>query len=105
MSPEYLEQINRVDGLLGQFVATLSDEDSILIQADHGGHERTHGTDLPEDMIVPWLVVGPNIRRNHQIKGDVNLIDTAPTLARLLDVQPHPDWEGHCIEEAFLNNE
>ena len=103
MSPEYLAQISRVDGLLGQFMESLSDQDTILVQADHGGHERSHGTDSPEDMTVPWMIAGPGIRQNHQIQRSVNLIDTAPTLARLLGVQPHSGWEGRCVDEAFLD--
>lgn len=103
MSSEYLTQISRVDELLGQFIATLPDDYAILVQADHGGHERSHGTDTPEDMVIPWMVAGPGIRQNYHIRGEVNLIDTTPTLARLLDVQPHEDWEGRCIDEAFVD--
>jgi arylsulfatase A-like enzyme len=53
-------------------------------------------------MTIPWMVAGPGIRRNYQIQGEVVLMDTAPTLARLLDVPPHAEWEGRCVEEVFL---
>jgi hypothetical protein len=32
----------------------------------------------------------------------VNLIDTAPTIARMLGLRPPPDWEGRCPPEIFL---
>jgi arylsulfatase A-like enzyme len=73
----------------------------VLLQSDHGGHERTHGTASSEDMTIPWLVAGPGIRQGYEIKTAVSLLDTAPTLARLLKISPHPAWEGRCIEEIF----
>lgn len=102
MSPEYLAQLERVDQALGILLDALPADATILLQSDHGGHDRTHGTEAPEDMTIPWLVAGPGIRSNYQIQASVTLLDTAPTLARLLKVQPHPAWEGRCIAEIFV---
>ncbi|MEK7324321.1 MAG: hypothetical protein AAB217_03575 [Chloroflexota bacterium] len=52
-------------------------------------------------MTIPWGVAGPGIRRNHEIGSPVSLLDTAPTLARLLNIAPHSQWEGRCVEEIF----
>lgn len=101
MSAEYLAQLERVDQALGTLLAGLPTDSTILVQSDHGGHERTHGTELPEDMTIPWLVAGPDIQPGYEIKTAVSLLDTAPTLARLLGIAPHPQWEGRCIEEIF----
>jgi predicted AlkP superfamily pyrophosphatase or phosphodiesterase len=101
MSPAYLAQLERVDLALGTLLESLPIDSTVLLQSDHGGHERTHGTALPEDMVIPWLVAGPGIRQGYQIKTAVSLLDTAPTLARLLKISPHPAWEGRCIEEIF----
>lgn len=101
MSDGYLAQLERVDGSLGTLLAGLPDDSTVLLQSDHGGHERTHGTDSAEDMTIPWLVAGPGIRQGYEIKAAVSLLDTAPTLARLLKINPYPEWEGHCIEEIF----
>ena len=30
--------------------------------ADHGGHDRTHGTDSPEDMTIPFIIKGKNFK-------------------------------------------
>ena len=78
---------------------------TIVVQADHGGHDRTHGTDSPEDMAIPWIAAGPAIRRNYRIAASVSLLDTAPTLARVLGIAPHAEWEGRIIEEIFVNDE
>jgi len=101
MSQGYLAQLERTDAAIGTVLDVLSDDTSVLVQSDHGGHDRIHGTDLPQDMTIPWIVAGPGIRRNYEINSPVNLIDTTPTLARAMGITPHPEWEGRCVEEAF----
>jgi predicted AlkP superfamily pyrophosphatase or phosphodiesterase len=102
MSPEYLGQLERVDGSLGTVLAALPAEASVIVHSDHGGHGRTHGTDADEDMLIPWLVAGPRIRPGHLITTPVSLLDTAPTIARLLDVAPPAAWEGLPPAEIFI---
>jgi phosphopentomutase len=101
MSDGYLQQLSTVDRALGTLLDALPADSHVLLQSDHGGHDRNHGTDMPEDMTIPWLVAGPSIRAGHTIAASVSLLDTAPTLARLLGVAPHRDWEGRCVEEIF----
>ena len=47
------------------------------------------------------MIAGPGIRRDYTITTPVSLLDTAPTLARLLGLAPHSEWEGRCVEEIF----
>jgi predicted AlkP superfamily pyrophosphatase or phosphodiesterase len=37
----------------------------------------------------------------YELKSAITLLDTAPTLARLLGITAHVTWEGTCIEEIF----
>jgi predicted AlkP superfamily pyrophosphatase or phosphodiesterase len=101
MSDGYLAQLATVDGALNVVLQSLPEDSHVLIQSDHGGHERSHGTPSAEDMTIPWMVAGPRIRPHHDLTVPVSLLDTAPTLARLLNITPHPQWEGRCVEEAF----
>jgi predicted AlkP superfamily pyrophosphatase or phosphodiesterase len=101
MSDGYLAQLERLDSALGQVVAAMPADASIIVQSDHGGHDRTHGTDSPEDMTIPWVAAGPPIRVGHTIAAPVSLIDTAPTIARILGVAPHSEWEGRAVDEIF----
>lgn len=103
MSDGYLRQIEFVDAAVGSVVAALKPDDTILLHSDHGGHDRTHGTEMAEDMTIPWMLAGPDIRQGYAIPGPVSLLDSAPTLARVMGVPVHPHWEGRCIDEAFVN--
>lgn len=101
MSDAYLKQVQRVDNALGVLLNSLPDDHTIILQSDHGGHDRSHGTDSPEDMTIPWIAAGPGIHSGYEIQGAVSLLDTAPTLAAILDIEPHKDWEGSCVREIF----
>jgi predicted AlkP superfamily pyrophosphatase or phosphodiesterase len=102
LSDGYFEQLGRVDKALQHVLESVPADSHVLLQSDHGGHERTHGTPSAEDMTIPWMVSGPGIRPNYTLSFPVSLLDTAPTLARLLDIAPHPHWEGRCVDEAFM---
>jgi hypothetical protein len=101
MSDGYLAQVAVTDAVVARLLAELPPDTHVLLQADHGGHERTHGTEAPEDMTIPWMLAGPDIRAGHTLVGPVSLLDTAPTLAKLLGLSAHPHWEGHSVDEAF----
>ena len=58
MSAQYVEQIGIADRAIGVLLeqleeAHLLDRYFILVQSDHGGCGKTHGTDLPEDLTIP----------------------------------------------------
>jgi predicted AlkP superfamily pyrophosphatase or phosphodiesterase len=101
MSDGYFSQLARADTAVGTVLEILPDDAVVLLQSDHGGHERLHGTDQPADMTIPWIIAGPGVRPDHEIAQPVNLIDTAPTLAHVLGLDPHPEWEGRIVIEAF----
>lgn len=106
MSPEYLTAIETADTAIGNLMAALEREGlldtyHIIIQSDHGGIDYDHDRIVPEVMNVPWIAAGPCIRRHHTIAASVSLLDTAPTIARLLAIRLHPGWQGKAIEEVF----
>lgn len=101
MDNGYLRQLEHVDEQFGRVIDALPSDATVLVQSDHGGHDRSHGTDMPEDMTIPWMIAGPTAREGYPIEADVSLIDTAPTLAHFLGLQPHMHWEGRCINEIL----
>ena len=82
MSNEYIKQIEHVDAQLGIVLNALPADAAVVIQADHGGHDRGHGTEMPEDMTIPWAVRAPGVKAGYTIQNPVSLLDTARTLPR-----------------------
>ncbi len=64
-----------------------------MITADHGGHDWMHGTELPEDMTIPMFYIGEDFEAGKRFDGG-SILDIAPTIAKLMDVPPAPEWEG-----------
>jgi predicted AlkP superfamily pyrophosphatase or phosphodiesterase len=106
MSAPYLEAISNADRCIGEVLAAYdrlgrSESLTTLVLSDHGGHGRSHGTEMEEDMRIPWLLHGHGVKRGHAITGDVNIYDTCVTLAHVLGLKPSPAWDGKVIEEAL----
>lgn len=101
MTDDYLKQATFVDGLIGEILSVMDEDTTVIIHSDHGGHERVHGTDSAEDMTIPYMIAGPNVKQNYQIQADVSLLDTTPTIAHVLSIPQHSDWEGNVIDEVF----
>jgi len=105
LSPQQFSVIFRADQALGQILAELDarglrDETLIIISADHGGHDTTHGTSLPEDMTIPWIVSGPGVQPK-VLTTQVYTMDTAATAAFMLGLPIPPEWDGVPVYEAF----
>ena len=77
------------------------EETLIVVLADHGGHDHKHGSDMPEDMLIPWILTGPGACRGHEISGPVSIPDTAPTLATALGLPIPEQWTGRIVEDAL----
>jgi predicted AlkP superfamily pyrophosphatase or phosphodiesterase len=101
MSAPYLRQVEIADKQLGVLLDAMQPDDVILVEADHGGHDRSHGTDAPEDMTIPWLLMGSGVRCGVQLSQHVTLLDTAPTIVSLLGVGGPVVWEGTSIAGAI----
>ncbi|MFP4030293.1 MAG: alkaline phosphatase family protein [Desulfococcaceae bacterium] len=91
MSDFYREAVRGADAAVGRFLEILELADcrrryGIVLQSDHGGIERDHGNRVePEVLTVPWIASGAGIPAGHEISTEVSVLDTAPTLARMLD--------------------
>jgi predicted AlkP superfamily pyrophosphatase or phosphodiesterase len=74
---------------------------TVIVTADHGGHSRTHGTDLPEDTTIPWIVWGEGVRAGATLPFGIRTTDTAATVLWLLGVAVPAEWSGHPVTQAF----
>lgn len=96
MSEEYLRRISVAIENTKRVMEHCADEYSFIITADHGGHDRSHGTDLPEDMTVPFFLCDPSVPPG-PIDTPVSILDVAPTIAAIMGLVPDPEWEGKAI--------
>lgn len=96
MSEQYMNAMQHCWKNVERILNGLKGEYTIIITTDHGGHDRTHGTDLPEDMTIPMFVFGKDYEAGVEIK-DANIKDVAPTVAKILGVESDEEWEGKEI--------
>ena len=96
MSEEYLRRISIAIDNVKRVIEAFGEEYSVIIMADHGGHDRSHGSSMPEDMTIPLFFYGPEFEGGKVVEG-LSLLDVAPTIAALLGIDPEPEWEGHSI--------
>lgn len=107
ISPEYDRAVELADRLVGEVLTALEsagirNQTVVIISSDHGGDGTKHGGETMAEIEIPLVISGPGVRRGYTIKGPVNVFDVAPTVLRLLGLQPHPAWIGKPVAEALL---
>lgn len=101
-SPAYIKAVEEADSLAGRLIRALPASGHVMVISDHGGREKKHGGMSKAEFEVPWIIAGPRVARGREIRRHVSTIDTAPALARILNLQPHPCWIGRAPEEVFV---
>lgn len=96
MSQEYLRYVSVALDNAKRVIEEMGEEYTIILTADHGGHDRAHGTTMPEDMTVPMVFMGPDFTPG-QVLENVCIMDIAPTIAHVMGVNPDPEWEGRSV--------
>lgn len=59
LSPEYLEELTRIDTSLRPMFNDLKKRGNylLIVTSDHAGHEKHHGTSHPEDYRLPFITL------------------------------------------------
>lgn len=107
----YKGEIQYVDELLGEVMATLEDrglleETYICFTADHGEElwehgDWGHGQSLYDEQVhVPWIIAGPGIAAQ-RVAAPVSALDLMPTLAALAGVPGDPGWRGRSLDAVL----
>lgn len=97
MSERYLYAANECCNMVGELISDFEDEYVIIYTADHGGHERRHGTDMAEDMTIPMFFLGKPFEAGKEIDG-LSIKDIAPTVANLFGAEIPREWEGRIVK-------
>lgn len=105
MSKKQLSAYREGDAALGKLLDALDannlrDSTLLIVTADHGGHDTTHGANSPEDMTIPWIISGPGVQPM-QLSTQIYTMDTAATAAYALGLSIPVEWNGRPVTEAF----
>jgi predicted AlkP superfamily pyrophosphatase or phosphodiesterase len=103
---QYYDAVARVDQSIGKIIkavkkAGMLESTVFVIIADHGGINKGHGGNTPQEVNVPFIISGAGIRQNHHIAAYVNNYDLPVTIARMLNAKTPDCWQGKVVEEIF----
>ena len=93
MTDAYLKRIHDAIDNVKKVIEETNGEYTVIVTADHGGHDRAHGSDLPEDMTIPMIFYGKDFVPGACLEN-VSILDIAPTIAKIMGVPAAPEWEG-----------
>ncbi len=101
----YLEQITVSDALVGRVVdaikvAGVFDESLVVVLSDHGGKDKSHGSDHPDCMSTFWACRGAGVVQGGDI-NEINIMDTAPVVAHALGLTAPDGWDGRTPAGIF----
>jgi len=96
MTETYLDYISHAISNVKRVIEETNGEYTVIVTADHGGHGRSHGSEMPEDMTIPMIFFGPDFKGGEELHG-VSILDLAPTIADIMGVQPAVEWEGKSL--------
>ncbi|MES2774600.1 MAG: alkaline phosphatase family protein [Bacteroidota bacterium] len=110
MSPQYINAIEAADTAIGIFLNKLKSENlydntHFILITDHGGSPKTgHGGTSMEEMLVPWAITGPLIKKNGITDMYNSNKNTALVIAKILGVKPEQlpkSWTGILPTQIF----
>jgi predicted AlkP superfamily pyrophosphatase or phosphodiesterase len=107
MSPEYITAIEEADVHIGEFLKKLQTEGlyentHFMFLSDHGGIGlKGHGGISTTEMIVPWSITGPGIKKGAKLSEPNNTVNSAATIAFLFDCKVPLSWTGEVPMSIF----
>ena len=96
MSETYLSYISAAIDNVKRVIEATQGEYTVIVTADHGGHDRTHGTEMDEDMTIPMIFFGKEFEAGKELHG-VSILDLAPTVADIMGVPAAREWSGKSL--------
>lgn len=104
----HLESVEQADSALMMILEHLrlvgaDGEYAVLVIGCRGNAPRA-AVEAGRQHCAPLFLAGPGIVQHKVVEQPVSLLDLAPTMAAILDVAPHPDWQGCTRCEWFQEN-
>ena len=95
MGTEYLNAVSEAYSNIKMLIENTPDDYLTIIIADHGGHDRMHGSIMEEDMTIPVILHGLGLKG--VMEREVSIKDIAPTIVKMLECECAPEWEGTSL--------
>ncbi len=103
----YLKALEKVDGYVGEIYGAIEeagilDDTLVILTADHGGINTSHGGASEEEMNTYFAAVGKTVNGNQSL--DVKGRDLAAIIACALGVHGNEKWDSFVPQEMFTDN-
>ena len=96
MSETYMGCVANAFECVKKLRESIPAEYNIILLADHGGHDRCHGTEAAEDMTIPIIMNGPAFEPG-KVLDKASIKDVAPTITKLMGARNAREWEGESL--------
>lgn len=106
MSPEYIQSIEEADAEIGRLLDRLKaeglyEDTHFMFLSDHGGIGHGHGGLSTEEMVVPWGITGPGVKKGMKMEEPNNTVNTASVILHLFKVKQPLSWTGEVPASIF----
>lgn len=105
-SLEYTEECKKIDSYVGEIMQAIEDNGMapntvVIFISDHGGIEKGHGGKTMQEMQVPYILWGKNVKTGYKIQESLMVYDNAATIAYILGLKQPQVWVGRPVKSAF----
>lgn len=107
-SPDQLAWLGEADKAVGAVLKALADggvaeKTMVILTADHGGAGVEHGPADERSLRIPWVVVGPGVRKGRDLTRypdlNVSVTDTFATACAALGLKPKTPVDGKAVTQ------
>ena len=96
---EYYNCLHTLDGYIGRIIQAIKDagiwdDTIIMLTADHGGITL-------EEVEIPFIIAGKNIKQSGEFQESMMQFDTAATIAYVFRLEQPQVWTGRPMKQVF----
>lgn len=109
-SKEYIDRISNINNYIEMIIQSLKNKKMlentyVILSTDHGASfmKKWHGFQDDDNLITPFYIIGPGIKKNYEIQKYIENKDIAPTILHMFGYKPNILWSGNLIDEIFVD--
>lgn len=97
-TPEYYKSVEKADELIGDIIsatkeAGIFNTTLFVITSDHGGKDKSHGGNSPDELNIPIIFSGKGMK-NQPVRKNVKIFDIPATILDVMDFKIPKCWQG-----------